>query len=184
MIVDNNTLKEFDWATAGKGILGNYSFSSNVTRTPIVCKDGTTDFSLSSSNSRYDNSKVCANNGGIAETFFKVVCNDGTTQNVSNQPKEGVSNLACTKNGGVSKNKIIENQIIAVKPTSEQVKQQSILAPVEFKLTAEDKLYEMLGIRYSGGSGSGWGLTSRPVGRTLVAVILVAGYFAYRKFKK
>ena len=75
-----------------------------------------------------------------------------------------------------------ENQIIAVKPTSEQVKLANLLAPVEFKLTAEDKLYEMLGIRYSGGSG--WGLKSRPVGRILVSVILVGSYFAYKKFKK
>jgi len=37
------------------------------TQTPVICKDGTTDFSLSSPNAEYDNSKVCANNGGIAE---------------------------------------------------------------------------------------------------------------------
>jgi hypothetical protein len=49
-------------------------------------------------------------------------------------------------------------------------------------LTAEDKFYESLGIKKT--DGSGWGLQSRPMGRILVAVVLVAGYFAYKKFKK
>jgi hypothetical protein len=48
-------------------------------------------------------------------------------------------------------------------------------------LTAEDKFYESLGIKKSSG---GWGIQSRPMGRILVAVVLVAGYFAYKKFKK
>jgi hypothetical protein len=48
-------------------------------------------------------------------------------------------------------------------------------------LTAEDKFYESLGIKKSSG---GWGIQSRPMGRLLVAVVLVAGYFAYKKFKK
>jgi hypothetical protein len=49
-------------------------------------------------------------------------------------------------------------------------------------MTFEDKFYESLGIKKS--SGEGWGLQSRPVGRILVAVAVVAGYFAYKKFKK
>jgi hypothetical protein len=48
-------------------------------------------------------------------------------------------------------------------------------------LTIEDKFYEMFGIKKSSG---GWGIQSRPLGRILVGVILVAGYFAYKKFKK
>ena len=71
---------------------------------------------------------------------------------------------------------------IEVKPTTDEVKQQNLLAPREVKLTAEDKFYEMLGIKKT--DGTGWGLQSRPVGRLLVAVVLVAGYFAYKKFKK
>jgi hypothetical protein len=74
-----------------------------------------------------------------------------------------------------------ENQI-AVKPTSESVKQQNLqLQKNSDVLTAEDKFYEMLGIKKTNG---GWGIQSRPLGRLLVAVVLVAGYFAYKKFKK
>ena len=69
-----------------------------------------------------------------------------------------------------------------VKPTTDEVKQQNLLAGGNNTLTAEDKFYEMLGIKKT--DGSGWGLQSRPVGRLLVAVVLVAGYFAYKKFKK
>jgi hypothetical protein len=49
-------------------------------------------------------------------------------------------------------------------------------------LTVEDKFYEMIGIKKT--DGSGWGLQSRPVGRLLVLVALVGGYFAYKKYKK
>ena len=61
------TTKPFDWTTLSSEL--------NVTSTPILCKDGTTDFSLSSSNAIYDNTKVCANNGGRAENQ-KNVLND------------------------------------------------------------------------------------------------------------
>ena len=121
------------------GINPNGMYTNTATRTPILCKDGTTDFSLSSSNAKYDNTKVCANNGGRAE-----------------------------------------NQPLAVKPTSESVKQLNLLVGSN-TLTAEDKFYEMLGIKKTSG---GWGIQSRPLGRLLVAVVLVAGYFAYKKFKK
>lgn len=50
-------------------------------------------------------------------------------------------------------------------------------------MTLEDKFYEKLGIKKKS-SGEGWGFKSRPVGRTLVAIALIAGYFAYKKFKK
>ena len=78
------------------------------------------------------------------------------------------------------------NLPIAVKPRDANVELQNKLLSGEMvsrpNLTAEDKFYEMLGIKKT--DGSGWGLQSRPVGRLLVAVILVAGYFAYKKFKK
>jgi hypothetical protein len=77
---------------------------------------------------------------------------------------------------------VLKNQLpIDVKPTSEAVKQQNLLGGGR-TLTTEDKFYEMLGIKKT--DGTGWGLQSRPVGRLLVAVVLVAGYFAYKKYKK
>ena len=100
----------------------------------------------------------------------KVRCNNGTYD---------ITNGAvapCVSAGGV------QNQLpIDVKPTSEAVKQQNLLVGRNV-LTTEDKFYEMLGIKKT--DGSGWGLQSRPMGRILVAVVLVAGYFAYKKFKK
>jgi hypothetical protein len=117
-----------DWEGWAKSYLGS------VTRTPVLCKDGTTDFSLSSPNARYDNSKVCANNGGIAE-----------------------------------------NQSTSVKQTTEVVN----LSPSK-NLSSEEKFYESLGIKSKGG----WSPTAKAKGRFLVAVVLVAGYFAYKKYKK
>ena len=93
---------------------------------------------------------ACRNNGGRAETFFKVVCNDGTTEMVSNQPKQGMSNLGCTKNGGVSKNQQGVNE---GKPN---------LSTVTDNETFLQKHKNNL----------------------IIAVVLVAGYFAYKKFKK
>jgi hypothetical protein len=68
----------------------------------------------------------------------------------------------------------------SVKPTTED-KQQN-LSIENNTLTTEDKFYEMLGIKKTP-SGS-IGIQSRPLGRLLVTVVLVAGYFAYKKFKK
>ena len=105
--------------------------------------------------------KVVANN--------RVLCNDGTYS---------ITNGIAPPCYGVG----VKGQTIAVKPTSEEVKQQNILVAQNMGvLTAEDKFYEMLGIKKTSG---GWGIQSRPLGRLLVAVVLVAGYFAYKKFKK
>ncbi len=61
--------------------------------------------------------------------------------------------------------------------------QQAILQAKSFeKLTAEDRLYEKLGIKYH--NTHMFGVASRFKGRFLLAVVLVAGYFAYKKFKK
>ena len=97
----------------------------------------------------------------------EVTCVDGT-KDISNGKMP-----PCTNNGGVKED-------IEVKPTSEEVKQQNLLVGRNV-LTTEDKFYEMLGIKPSSG---GWGIQSRPLGRLLVAVVLVGGYFAYKKFKK
>lgn len=104
-----------------------------ATQTPVLCKDGTTDFSLSSSNAKYDNTKVCANNGGRAE-----------------------------------------NQT-SVAPPTEKVN----LSP-SVNLSAEEKFYKSLGLKSKGG----WSPTVKAKGRFYLVVVLVAGYFAYKKFKK
>ena len=69
-----------------------------------------------------------------------------------------------------------------VKPTTDEVKQQNLLAGGNNTLTAEDKFYEKLGIKYH--NTHMFGRPSRTKGRLLVALALVAGYFAYKKFKK
>jgi hypothetical protein len=57
----------------------------------------------------------------------------------------------------------------------------TVTIPPPTKLTAEDKFYEKLGIKYS---DSGWGIKSRPMGRILVLGVLIASYLAYKKFNK
>ena len=47
-------------------------------------------------------------------------------------------------------------------------------------LSSEEKFYQSLGFKDRGG----WSFTVKAKGRFLVAVVLVAGYFAYKKFKK
>jgi hypothetical protein len=135
--------KPFDWGSISKDILNNPSatpYNFQTSQTKVLCKDGTFEYDISSSNAKYDNSKVCINNGGRAENQMS----------------------------------------IAVKPTTDEVKQQNLLVGRNV-LTTEDKFYEMLGIKPSSG---GWGIQSRPLGRLLVAGVLVASYFAYKKFKK
>lgn len=72
---------------------------------------------------------------------------------------------------------------IAVKPTSEAVKQQNLnLESRVDVMTQEDKFYEIFGIKKS--RSGDIGIQSRPLGRFLVAIVLIGGYFAYKKFKK
>jgi|LakMenE01Jun11ns_1017448.scaffolds.fasta_scaffold9959402_16 hypothetical protein len=164
----------------------------------LICNDGT----------KYvgDQTKTCANNGGTlsssggtvgnfdwnkgekfdwskvvtspiftGSTYQQVLCKDGTTRTQENNPNARIMD-ACRDNGGRA-----ENQIIPFKPTSEIVKQQNSLKIGE-KLTAEDKFYEKLGIKYH--NTHMFGRPSRTKGRLLVLVVLVGGYFAYKKFKK
>ena len=93
--------------------------NSLPTQTSVLCKDGTTDFSLSSPNARYDNSKVCANNGGRAEN-------------------QTVLPLSVTDPELFKKN-------------------------VELSAKKDEKMKQ---IKYG-----------------VIALVLVAGYFAYKKFK-
>jgi hypothetical protein len=85
------TTKPFDWTTLSSEL--------NVTSTPILCKDGTTDFSLSSSNARYDNTKVCANNGGRAENQKNVLndANNSVSKYVFNQDFEATTRVVKEK---------------------------------------------------------------------------------------
>jgi hypothetical protein len=134
--INNGGVNWVDYTKLGGwtgGINPNGMYTNTATRTPVLCKDGTTDFSLSSSNAKYDNTKVCANNGGRAE-----------------------------------------NQT-SVAPPTEKVN----LSP-SVNLSAEEKFYQSLGLKDRGG----WSPTVKAKGRFLVAVVLVAGYFAYKKFKK
>jgi hypothetical protein len=110
--------------------------------------------------------------GGISST--PVLCKDGTTKNQLSSPTGRYSD-ACMNNGGRA-----ENQPVSVKPTSETIKQQNL--KVGDVLTAEDKFYEMFGIKYH--NTHMFGVASRMKGRFYLAVVLVAGYFAYKKFKK
>jgi hypothetical protein len=110
-------------------------------------------------------------------TSTKVFCKDGTIKFQQSSPNAMYGD-ACADNGGRAEKEV--NNLVAIAPTSESVKQQNLLVGGN-TLTAEDKFYESLGIKKSSG---GWGIQSRPMGRILVAIVLVAGYFAYKKFKK
>lgn len=107
-----------------------------------------------------------------------VLCKDGTYDNEINSPNASIDNSkTCINNGGRA-----EVQIpIVVKP-SVATKPQNLLAGSNNTLTTEDKIYEMFGIKKT--DGTGFGIQSRPLGRLLVAVVLVGGYFTYKKFKK
>lgn len=119
--------QSFDWAKLGKNVLNNQGFpdTSNVTSTPVLCKDGTTLMQLSSPTGRY--SDACMNNGGRAE-----------------------------------KQPVVVNTLVYAKAN----------------LSPEEKFYESLGLK------SSMFFTLKAKGRFLVAGVLVAGYFAYKKFKK
>ena len=75
----------------------------------------------------------------------------------------------------VNKEQNATNQSISVKPPTEIVN----LSP-SANLSSEEKFYQSLGLKDRGG----WSPTAKAKGRFLVAVVLVAGYFAYKKFKK
>ena len=74
------------------------------------------------------------------------------------------------------------NQPIQVKSTTNEVKKQNLLVGDGDVLTAEDKFYEKLGIKYH--NTHMFGVASRMKGRFYLAVVLIASYFVYKKLKK
>jgi hypothetical protein len=54
------------------------------------------------------------------------------------------------------------------------------LSPSVKNISTEEKFYESLGIKSKGG----WSPTAKAKGRFYLAVVLIASYFAYKKFKK
>jgi len=123
-------------------------------------------------------------------TSTKVVCKDGTIKYQQSSPN-AMYRDACADNGGRAENTFVSDLDIDMskkkyKTGSDFSKQREIESQQNLlvggnNLTAEDKFYESLGIKKSSG---GFGIQSRPMGRILVAIVLVAGYFAYKKFKK
>ena len=67
------------------------------------------------------------------------------------------------------------NKSVVNAPPTEKVN----LSP-SVNLSPEEKFYQSLGFKDRGG----WSFTVKAKGRLLVAVVLVAGYFAYKKYKK
>ena len=95
-------------------------------------------------------------------TSEPVLCKDGTTKNQLSSPTGKYAD-ACINNGGRAENKpVVVNTEVYAKPN----------------LSLEEKFYESLGLK------SSMFFTLKSKGRLLVAVVLVGGYFAYKKFKK
>jgi hypothetical protein len=103
-------------------------------------------------------------NGMYNVTSTPVLCKDGTTKNQLSSPMGKYAD-ACVNNGGRAVNQpVVVNTEVYAKPN----------------LSSEEKFYESLGIKSRGG----WSPTVKAKGRFYLAVVLVAGYFAYKKFKK
>jgi hypothetical protein len=114
----------FDWTKYGNII-------PRATQTPVFCKDGTTDFTLSSPNAKYDNSKVCANNGGIDT--------EKTRQEAQKKIEEALKQQ-------------YEDAIAKANENSQAQKPRTFIEMNQ--------------------------------GYIIIGLVLVAGYFAYKKYKK
>ncbi len=106
-----------------------------------------------------------------------VLCKDGTTQNQLSSPNAKYAD-ACINNGGRAV--VQQNTLDAKNQLAQQ--QALLLTKSNERLTAEDKLYEKLGIKYH--NTHMFGVASRMKGRFLLALVLIGGYIAYKKFKK
>jgi hypothetical protein len=97
-----------------------------------------------------------------------------------------------TPYGGDDTNRVVETRVgnanLNIPP--EYLKEEAVNQPVadapkevaysSVNLSPEEKFYESLGLKDKGGLT----LPLKSKGRLLVAVVLVAGYFAYKKYKK
>jgi hypothetical protein len=96
----------------------------------------------------------------------KVLCKDGTFgYDLSSSNARYDNSKTCINNGGRAENQpvVVNTEVYAKK-----------------NISPEEKFYESLGIKSRGG----WSPTVKAKGRFYLAVVLVAGYFAYKKFKK
>jgi hypothetical protein len=120
--------------------------------------------------------------GGAPNTidFKKGDALTGLSLTLSEDKKQVISNMGNFKIGIPVENLTILNDDGTPESGSMETLPPAIMPPPT-KLTAEDKFYEKLGIKYS---DSGWGIKSRPMGRILVLGVLIASYFAYKKFNK
>lgn len=87
-------------------------------------------------------------------------------------------NPAFTK--AINEKVLVPQKPISVKSTTNELKNKNLL--VGDVLTAEDKFYQKLGIKYH--NTQMFGVASRIKGRFLLALALDGGYFVYKKFKK
>ena len=103
----------------------------------------------------------------------KVLCKDGS-YGIDRSSVNGKydNSKTCINNGGRA-----ENQI----PNAIPIGNAPVMKGTDV-LTAEDKFYEKLGIKYH--DTHMFGVYSRLKGRFYLSVALVIGYFAYKKFKK
>ena len=100
----------------------------------------------------------------------KVLCKDGTFgYDTSSSNAKYDNSKTCINNGGRAENQQVLNETVNL----ELIKQD-----------AEDKFYEKLGIKTQVGGFMSGKIASKSKGRVLVLLVLVAGYFAYKKFKK
>jgi hypothetical protein len=98
----------------------------------------------------------------------KVLCKDGTFgYDTSSSNAKYDNSKTCINNGGRAENQTVVNEQKEVAYSSEN-------------LSPEEKFYKSLGIKSRGG----WSPTVKAKGRFYLAVVLVGGYFAYKKFKK
>ena len=98
----------------------------------------------------------------------KVLCKDGTFgYDISSSNAKYDNSKTCMNNGGRAEIKTVVN-------APKEVAYSSV------NLSSEEKFYESLGLKDKGGLT----LPLKSKGRLLVAVVLVGGYFAYKKFKK
>ena len=123
----------------------------------VTCPDGTKDIANGIAPpcmGKYGNNKP-------NETSEPVVCKDGTKKMQPSSPNAKYMDV-CMNNGGVAENKTVVN------------------APVKYVKSQdkEENFWESLGLKQSDM------ISAKVKGRFYLVVVLVAGYFAYKKFKK